>query len=76
MIDDDATATSPRECWQKCNQNFDCLFWDYGASNPNWAKTCRLRSDEGPEGPDASDGYSYGAWNCYFDGIIRLSVSR
>merc|ERR1719511_149222 len=59
MIDDDATAYSPLECRQKCYLNSNCQFWDYGSSNPNWAKTCRLRSDEG-SGPEASDGYSYG----------------
>ena len=76
MIDDDATAYSPLECRQKCAINPACQLWDYGSSNPNWAKICRLRSDEGPEGPDDSDGYSYGTWDCYFVGIIRLSVSK
>ena len=75
MIDDDATAYSPLECRQKCALNPACEFWDYGSSNPNWAKTCRLRSDEG-SGPEASDGYSYGTWNCIFEGTIISFVSK
>ena len=73
LIDDDTTVSSPLECRQKCALNFDCQFWDYGPFIVGYI--CMLHSDEGM-GPEAGDGFFYGTWNCYFEGIIRLSVSK
>ena len=68
MVNDDARASNARECLDACNAEDQCNYWDYGSSNPNWAKHCRLRSDDGG-GPEYSVGYSFGSKNCVLEGI-------
>ena len=66
---DEPIVPNRLECRYQCALNFNCQFWDYGASNPNVAKTCTLRSDKGL-GLDDYIGF-YGTWNCIFEGIIK-----
>ena len=63
MINDNATASQPLDCLVQCNVVDQCKFWDYGANNAKWKKTCRLHSSQGP-GPVEAKGYSYGSKNC------------
>ena len=60
MVNDNAPANSPKECQQQCVSLSTCEYWDFGEGY------CRLRSNAGPKGLQASPGYAYGSKYCLF----------
>ena len=59
MVNGNADANNAKECLDRCNNDVNCMFWDYGDGY------CRLRSDSG-NGPTAYSGYEYGTKGCSY----------
>ena len=57
MENNNAPATTARQCLTQCNILSTCQFWDFGNGY------CRLRSNEG-QGPEVAKWYLGGAKHC------------
>ena len=62
MINDNAPTNTAWGCWDECNKNPSCQFWDLAPANGG--RICRLRSDKGPKGEMVDDGFLSGPRNC------------
>ena len=67
MENNNAPATTARQCLTQCNILSTCQFWDFGNG------FCRLRSEQGSNGREPDGKSSCGQKDCLLNGIF---VSR
>ena len=72
MVNDDADASTSKECLNQCNRVENCKFWDFDTKK----RTCRLRSDSGGAGRIVSQSHYGGHKFCDWGRLVNRILNQ